>query len=163
MSEALPKIKVTDSQYPEGNGTALDSPSTATDGGQTARPRSATSSEGKLCYFSACLIYGKPPGSACFQDVQMLWLLLLVPVLTFMLTIALKTGNTQSNGKKSPINNLIRNSPSRESNGSNPPAQQQARPTTAIDPLSHVCPPWSQVPMLQSKMLYEREWSAQGR
>ncbi|KAH9217013.1 WD40-repeat-containing domain protein [Leptodontidium sp. 2 PMI_412] len=67
----------------------------------------------------------------------MLWLLLLVPVLTFMLTIALKTGNTQSNGKKSPINNLIRNSPSRESNGSNPPAQQQARPTTAIDPLSH--------------------------
>ncbi|KAG4434459.1 hypothetical protein IFR05_010069 [Cadophora sp. M221] len=91
MSEALPKIKVTDSQYPDGNGTALDSPSTATDGGQTARPRSATSSE----------------------------------------------GNTQSNGKKSPINNLIRNTPSKESNGSNPPAQQQGRPTTAIDPLSH--------------------------
>ncbi|KAL2075746.1 hypothetical protein VTL71DRAFT_689 [Oculimacula yallundae] len=92
MSEALPKIKVTDSQYPDGHGTTIDSPSTATDGGQTARPRSATSSE----------------------------------------------GNTQSNGKNLPINNLIRNTSSRESNGSNPPPpQQQARPTTAIDPLSH--------------------------
>jgi len=91
MSDALPKIKVTDSQHPDGHGTSLDSPSTVTDGGQTTRPRSATSSE----------------------------------------------GNTQSNGKKSPINNLIRNPSNRESNGSSPAPQQQARPTTAIDPLSH--------------------------
>ncbi|CZS97259.1 related to WD repeat-containing protein 44 [Rhynchosporium graminicola] len=93
MSDALPKIKVTDSQHPDG--TALDSPSTATDGGQTARPKSATSSE------------------------------------------ALKTGNNASNSKKQPINNnLLRNTPSRESNTSNP-SLQQLRPTTAIDPLSH--------------------------
>ncbi|KAE8451579.1 hypothetical protein EG329_003652 [Mollisiaceae sp. DMI_Dod_QoI] len=47
----LPRIKVTDAQFPEGSATGtsgLDSysPSTTTDGGQSARPRSATSSEG---------------------------------------------------------------------------------------------------------------------
>ncbi|EKD19605.1 WD repeat domain-containing protein [Drepanopeziza brunnea f. sp. 'multigermtubi' MB_m1] len=100
MPDPLPKIKVNDVQYPVGtaNGAAsesLDSPSTITDSGYSARPRSATSSE----------------------------------------------GNNQSNGKKSPINNSIRNSPSREgSNGASPPPihpTQQGRPTTAIDPLSH--------------------------
>lgn len=46
---ALPKIKVTDAQNLEGSaaGTSgVDSPSAATDGGQSTRPRSATSSEG---------------------------------------------------------------------------------------------------------------------
>ncbi|KUJ21898.1 uncharacterized protein LY89DRAFT_704673, partial [Mollisia scopiformis] len=45
----LPRIKVTDAQFPEGSATGtsgLESPSTTTDGGQSARPRSATSSEG---------------------------------------------------------------------------------------------------------------------
>ncbi|KAF8866779.1 WD40 repeat-like protein [Acephala macrosclerotiorum] len=45
----LPRIKVTDAQFQEGSATGtsgVDSPSTTTDGGQSARPRSATSSEG---------------------------------------------------------------------------------------------------------------------
>ena len=46
---ALPKIKVTDAPYLEGS-TAAASVSPTTDGGQLARPRSATPSEGA----SAC-------------------------------------------------------------------------------------------------------------
>jgi len=50
MSDAaLPKIKVTDAQNLDGSATGtsgVESPSTTTDGGQSARPRSATSSEG---------------------------------------------------------------------------------------------------------------------
>ncbi|PBP27424.1 WD repeat domain-containing protein [Diplocarpon rosae] len=102
MSDAvLPKIEVTHVQNPDGtdnNGAqSLDSPSTITEGGQSARPKSAASSE----------------------------------------------GNYQTNGKKTPINILIRNIPSKESNGVNPPLQQAAqgahaaRSSTAIDPLSH--------------------------
>jgi hypothetical protein len=50
---ALPKIKVVDTQNPDGNAgtggaSALESPSTTTDGGQSQRPKSATSSEGQL-------------------------------------------------------------------------------------------------------------------
>lgn len=48
---ALPKIKVTDAQNLDGSavGTpAVESPSTTTDGGQSTRPRSATSSEGEF-------------------------------------------------------------------------------------------------------------------
>jgi hypothetical protein len=45
---ALPKIKVIDAHNLEGSaGTSgVDSPSNTTDGGQSGRPRSATSSEG---------------------------------------------------------------------------------------------------------------------
>jgi hypothetical protein len=43
---ALPRIKVTDAQNLEGGASPVDTPSTTTDGGQSARPRSATSSEG---------------------------------------------------------------------------------------------------------------------
>jgi hypothetical protein len=50
MSDAaLPKIKVTDAQNLDESATGtsgVESPSTTTDGGQSARPRSATSSEG---------------------------------------------------------------------------------------------------------------------
>jgi hypothetical protein len=50
MSDAaLPKIKVTDAQNLDGSATGtsgVESPSTTTDGGQSGRPRSATSSEG---------------------------------------------------------------------------------------------------------------------
>jgi len=45
MEGALPKIRVTDPQNGSA-GSGLDSPSTTTDGGQSIRPRSATSSEG---------------------------------------------------------------------------------------------------------------------
>ncbi len=47
----LPQIRVTDSQIPEGSAGAsagVDSPSTTTDGGQSQRPKSSTSSEGQL-------------------------------------------------------------------------------------------------------------------
>lgn len=48
---ALPQIKVVDTQNPDGSAgtgptSALESPSTTTDGGQSQRPKSATSSEG---------------------------------------------------------------------------------------------------------------------
>lgn len=50
MSEAaLPKIKVTDTQYLDGStagASGVESPSTPTESGQSPRPRSATSSEG---------------------------------------------------------------------------------------------------------------------
>jgi hypothetical protein len=63
MSEAaLPKIKVTDAQNLDGSTTGasgVESPSTTTDGGQSARPRSATSSEGKFAISngSHCVLY----------------------------------------------------------------------------------------------------------
>ncbi|EHL00564.1 hypothetical protein M7I_3449 [Glarea lozoyensis 74030] len=48
---ALPKIKVIDTQNVNGNGqgssVGIDSPSTITDGGQSGRPKSSTSSEDK--------------------------------------------------------------------------------------------------------------------
>lgn len=59
MSEALPTIRVTDSQNQDGSpaGGGLDSPSSATDGGQTARPKSQTSSEGNLAYPVTLYVY----------------------------------------------------------------------------------------------------------
>jgi hypothetical protein len=58
---ALPKIKVTDSQNLDGSalGTSggVESPSTTTDGGQSARPRSATSSEGVYLQSLYCALF----------------------------------------------------------------------------------------------------------
>jgi hypothetical protein len=60
----LPKIKVTDAHNLDGSAaatSAVESPSTTADGGQSARPRSATSSEGSLylelcyCIYDGCL------------------------------------------------------------------------------------------------------------
>jgi hypothetical protein len=64
----------------------------------------------------------------------MIWLLILA--LVIMLTRVFTTGNTQSNGKKSPIN-LIRNASSKDASVSKP-TPAPGRPSTAIDPLSHV-------------------------
>lgn len=56
MSDALPKIKVTD-VHTDGQGTqGRDTPSTITDGGPSARPRSATSSEGAFLLFYIILV-----------------------------------------------------------------------------------------------------------
>jgi len=56
---ALPKIKVIDAHNLEGSaGTSgVDSPSNTTDGGQSGRPRSATSSEGVFPFFIHELLF----------------------------------------------------------------------------------------------------------
>jgi WD repeat-containing protein 44 len=141
---ALPKIKVMDAHNLEGSATGtgtlgMDSPSNTTDGGTSARPKSATSSEGMFPSFLSYMAFSFSGG--CFRsikDVQMLWFLLFVVTLT-LTCIAAISGNAQSNGKKSPIK-LIRNTPSKDTNGGKPSAPS-GRPPTAIDPLSHVCLP----------------------
>lgn len=64
----------------------------------------------------------------------MLFLLLLL-VMLVLTCGATTSGNTQTNGKRSPIKQF-RSTPNKDANGgkSTPPA----RPPTAIDPLSHV-------------------------
>lgn len=132
---ALPRIKVTDAQNLEGAASPVDTPSTTTDGGQSARPRSATSSEGMS--FSMCRRFRKSDTfHTSTKDDQMIWLLFLALLLVRMLTGVFTTGNTQSNGKKSPIN-LIRNASSKDASVAKP-SPAPGRPSTAIDPLSHV-------------------------
>ena len=136
---ALPKIKVTDAQNLDGSAagtSAIESPSTnTTDGGQSTRPRSATSSEGSLRSSHKKISFAQP-----FIGIRhdlMIWLL--VAVATLMLMTLLTAGNAQSNTKKSPVKVIRNNTSSKDGNvevPSTPPAP--ARPPTAIDPLSHV-------------------------
>jgi hypothetical protein len=88
----------------------------------------------KVCYFG-CGIFSKSDSfHSSFKDDQIIWFLLLA--LALMLTRVFATGNTQSNGKKLPIN-LIRNASSKDTSGAKPNLAP-AGPSTAIDPLSHV-------------------------
>lgn len=68
MSDAaMPKIKVTDTQNLDGSPTqpsGVESPSTTTDGGQSARPKSTTSSEGKM--FDSYTCYIGTHSSSCY-------------------------------------------------------------------------------------------------
>jgi hypothetical protein len=137
---ALPQIKVVDTQNPDGSagGTpGLESPST-TDGGQSQRPKSATSSEGQS---ALCLYYAVPqwPGTSTW-DVQMSCLLVWLLASALLLTRVFTTGNTQAVGKKSQIA-LIRNSSSRDINGGKPISATPPAAGRAIDPLSIVRTP----------------------
>jgi hypothetical protein len=88
----------------------------------------------KVCRFGY-EVFSKSDGFySSVKDDQMIWLLLLA--LALMLTRVFGTGNTQPNGKKLPIN-LIRNGSSKDASGAKP-TLAPARPSTAIDPLSHV-------------------------
>lgn len=55
-----------------------------------------------------------------------------------MLTRLFDSGNAQTNGKKSPIKLIRNNTTIKEGNGSKPTSPAAVRPSTAIDPLSHV-------------------------
>jgi hypothetical protein len=133
----LPTIKVTDAHLAEGSGTGTaDSPSTTTDGGHSARPISTTSSEGQSCDVYTLL---SPKGfSTWVQDDPMLLSLVFI-AFVLMLTRLFESGNAQTNGKKSPIKLIRNNTNIKEGNGTKPTSPAAAvRPSTAIDPLSHV-------------------------
>lgn len=85
-----------------------------------------------------CLFFplSKRPRSLV-EDDQMILSLVFV-ALVLMLTRLFDPGNTQTNGKKSPIKLIRNNTNTKESNGSKPPSPATVRPSTAIDPLSHV-------------------------
>jgi hypothetical protein len=57
--------------------------------------------------------------------------------IALMLTKIIVAGNSQINNKKAPTS-LLRNTPPRDTNGEKQ-ASPPLRPSTAIDPLSHVC------------------------
>lgn len=145
MSEgAVPKIKVTDDQKLDGsssnngNGTSnVDSQSTTAGNGLSIRPRSATSSEGMETFAFSLVVKGSSLGSGRQCDCERMFPCCMV-VVVFVLTKVIVAGN-QLNNKKGPVN-IIRNSSAKDLNGerqSSPPL----RPSTAIDPLSHVSSP----------------------
>jgi hypothetical protein len=52
---ALPRIRVSDAQNAEVGASPVDTPSTTTEGGLSARPKSATSSEGMISLVNEAL------------------------------------------------------------------------------------------------------------
>ncbi len=136
----LPDIKVTDPRSREKSAehpvADLDSPSTA-DGSQPPRPKSS-SSEGMSCCIPklpSTSMYWRHGGdmlAATYASCIYISLGLLV------LTAASLAGKGQRGVTKLPVK-LIRNPPSKTGNvskSSSPPPVE--RPSTAIDPLSHV-------------------------
>jgi hypothetical protein len=149
MVELLPPdIKATDSRSMDRSGdtlASLDSPSTG-DGSQSARPKSS-SSEGMLCLASSKLsmhliMYSRHAVDVLEAVVHGSCIYIYLGV--FLLTVVSLADNGQKSAKKSPVR-LSRGPPSKIGNlpkaSTSPPPE---RPSTAIDPLSHVrfvCPP----------------------
>jgi hypothetical protein len=92
----------------------------------------------KVCFRLQILLFWYYAMSRSFMGDMDLYPCCLLAI-ALMLTKVIVEGNTQLNTKKQPIP-LIRNASPRDSNGEKP-TSPQLRPSTAIDPLSHVCLP----------------------
>jgi hypothetical protein len=142
MVELLPpEIKVTDPRSMDKSGDpigSLDSPSTG-DGSLSARPKSS-SSEGKFASSKLpmdLIMYSRHAADMLEAAVYSSCIYIYLSV--FLLTAVSLADNGQKSAKKSPAR-LTRGPPSKIGNipkaSTSPPPE---RPSTAIDPLSHVC------------------------